>query len=536
MMHEIVRARMALTPAIEKTEQLALDDAKSWRSAYLLKRHAIQYSLYGVDEDPGAVEIAKLRLWLSMVVDEHDIGEIQPLPNLDYRIMQGNALLQEFAGIPLFDESMLEKTVEELEPDRRLVEIELSKSRVQTELVRLQQSGRLTRKQSDDLKREGARLTKKQKALLNAPMQYKSTNLELSLGIQGTLKHIQQLHAEYFDEASRERKKQLREELDRYEWDFMRATLREHGREEDLPALERASAKHRKSFFLWRLHFAEVFTRNGGFDVVIANPPYVRIQELAKELPDVAERLKSLYDSASSGNYDLYVVFIEFGLRLLAKRGVASFIQPHKFFNANYGRNLRRHLAQGRHVEHIVHFGDQQIFEGATNYVCLLFLTQRANATFSFVKVEDLDRWYAAGEGLEGRFPAEKLGETNWSVVVGRGGSLKDRLSSIPQKLKHVTSRIFQGLKTSADKIYIVENRGCEGRNIRVFCRQDEREHLLEPDLLHPLVKGGDSKAYSLRITERLILFPYALGTNGKVALIAEPRLRRISAHLAFSG
>ena len=84
MMQEIVRARSALTPYF--------NDVKD-RTAYHFKRHAIQNCIYGVDIDPGAVEIAKLRLWLSLVVDEEDVKQIKPLPNLDYKIVSGNSLL-----------------------------------------------------------------------------------------------------------------------------------------------------------------------------------------------------------------------------------------------------------------------------------------------------------------------------------------------------------------------------------------------------------------------------------------------------------
>ena len=84
MMHEIVRARSALTPYFNDVHD---------RTAYHFKRHAIQNCLYGVDIDPGAVEIAKLRLWLSLVVDEDDVKQIKPLPNLDYKIVCGNSLL-----------------------------------------------------------------------------------------------------------------------------------------------------------------------------------------------------------------------------------------------------------------------------------------------------------------------------------------------------------------------------------------------------------------------------------------------------------
>lgn len=84
MMQEIVRAREVLTSYLGDN---------TLRTAYAFKRHAIQESIYGVDIDPGAVDIAKLRLWLSLVVDEEDYRTIKPLPNLDYKIVRGNSLL-----------------------------------------------------------------------------------------------------------------------------------------------------------------------------------------------------------------------------------------------------------------------------------------------------------------------------------------------------------------------------------------------------------------------------------------------------------
>src|SRR6266513_3583107 len=85
MMSEIVRSRSALTPYFNDVRD---------RTPYHFKRHAIQNSLYGVDIDPGAVEIAKLRLWLSLVVDEEDVKQIKPLPNLFYKVVTGDSLLR----------------------------------------------------------------------------------------------------------------------------------------------------------------------------------------------------------------------------------------------------------------------------------------------------------------------------------------------------------------------------------------------------------------------------------------------------------
>jgi len=83
MMSQIVKVRNVLSVYIKDSN----------RTPYKFKRECIEKSLYGVDIDAGAVEIAKLRLWLSLVVDEEDIKQIRPLPNLDYKIVCGNSLL-----------------------------------------------------------------------------------------------------------------------------------------------------------------------------------------------------------------------------------------------------------------------------------------------------------------------------------------------------------------------------------------------------------------------------------------------------------
>ncbi|MZP19039.1 Eco57I restriction-modification methylase domain-containing protein, partial [Escherichia coli] len=141
------------------------------------------------------------------------------------------------------------------------------------------------------------------------------------------------------------------------------------------------------------VYFSEVFQEKGGFDVVIGNPPYIRIQELQKSDPKQVRYFKDKYTSASKGNYDIYVVFIEKGLRLLNKRGYQSYILPHKFFNAKYGEPVRELISKGKHLSKIVHFGDQQIFEGASTYVCLLFLNRSSSEQFEFQSVVDVHAW-----------------------------------------------------------------------------------------------------------------------------------------------
>jgi hypothetical protein len=145
----------------------------------------------------------------------------------------------------------------------------------------------------------------------------------------------------------------------------------------------------------------------GGFDLFVGNPPYVRIQVLNQAAPEQAAWFKEHY-AAAKGNYEIYVVFVERSLQLLAPRGQLALILPHKFFNAQYGEPLRKLLAAGRHLRHVVHFGDQQIFPGATNYVCLLFLAKAGADECRWVRADDLPAWLGAGRA---RAP-ERAGES----------------------------------------------------------------------------------------------------------------------------
>ncbi|MDP1995695.1 MAG: N-6 DNA methylase, partial [Gallionella sp.] len=143
-------------------------------------------------------------------------------------------------------------------------------------------------------------------------------------------------------------------------------------------------AAQRINVFDWQAAFPQIF-KAGGFDAVIGNPPYIRIQSLKESSPQEIDFYKQSYSTAAKGNYDIYVIFIERGLQLLNRIGKLGFILPNKFFTTDYGGALRELLWRGRHIESIVDFGHEQVFE-ATTYTCLLFLSRVKQTELRFAR------------------------------------------------------------------------------------------------------------------------------------------------------
>ena len=410
MMTEIVRARSSLTPYFNDVPE---------RTPYHFKRHAIQNCLYGVDIDAGAVEIAKLRLWLSLVVDEEDVKQIKPLPNLDYKIVAGNSLL----------------------------------------------------------------------------------SVEKTLFNDNLFQQLEKLKPRYFNEGDKKKKTDYRNEIDNLI----------------------AQLTDGKRFFDFEIYFSEVFHARGGFDVVIGNPPYIRIQTLSQQDKKLVEFLKTHYESARKGNYDLYVVFVERGLKLLQPNGHFAFILPHKFLNAQYGQPLRALIAKGRHLRHVVHFGDQQIFPGATNYVCLLFLAKAGTDECRWVRTDDLPAWLASRRAPETNLPAARVTAAEWNFAIGQSAGLFERLQRMAVKLRDV-ARIFQGLVTGSDKIFALDLLGKSKSGIAKVQDFEGKEWEIEAAVLRRFLHDVSLAPYVEPKANRRLLFPYSFAT-GQAELIPSKKL-----------
>jgi len=297
--------------------------------------------------------------------------------------------------------------------------------------------------------------------------------------------------------------------------------------------------QYRINCFDWEKEFPEVFKMSvpspstgegsgggepkGGFDAVIGNPPYIRIQTMKEWAPLEVEFYKRAFAAAGKGNYDIYVVFVEKGLGLLNAKGRLGFILPHKFFNAQYGETLRGLLAEGKHLAGVVHFGDAQVFSGATTYTCLLFLEKAGADACRFTKVDDLDAWQKTGQGTEGAIPAASVTAAEWNFTVGRDADLFEKLRRMPLKLGDVAD-IFVGLQTSADDVFIMNIVEENENAIKLHSKALGEDWTFEKNLLFPLVSGTDVQRYGELPDRQYILFPYEV-TGTTVSLIEFRRL-----------
>jgi hypothetical protein len=264
--------------------------------------------------------------------------------------------------------------------------------------------------------------------------------------------------------------------------------------------------------FDWEKEFPEIFLR-GGFSMLIGNPPYIRIQMMKEWAPLEVEYYKQKYVSASKGNYDIYVVFVEKGLSLLNENGKLGFILPHKFFNANYGEPLRAKLAKGKHLSEIVHFGDQQVFTGATTYTCLLFINKSETDAFDFSKVTDLQRWQSEHNADHVSIFATDIGGSAWNFSAGKDITLLEKLKQFPLKLGEI-AHIFVGTQTSADDVFVLDKCRIENGIVIGFSKSLNSEVKVEATCTKPFLRGKQIRRYELPQADARLICPYEINES----------------------
>jgi len=246
------------------------------------------------------------------------------------------------------------------------------------------------------------------------------------------------------------------------------------------------------------------------FDFVVGNPPYVRIQHLSE-----ADRavVQSRFRFCASGSTDLYVAFFELALGLLAPGGVLAYVTPNTYFHTATGRALRRHLAEGRRLRHVVNFGHRQVFPEATTYAAITVAANEPAPGFTYVDAsEEPER-------------AERV-EASWLAGrdVWRFGCDAESLDPERYRPLREIARVHVGIATLADPVFVVEEAASgSGETVRVRTKPFG-EVEIERGLLRPAIKGSKVKVGAPCHRGLHVVFPYETA-RGKPRLIPEDAL-----------
>ena len=455
VLNVLYHARLLLHPFTKSMNEFAPSE---------VKREIIQNNIYGVDFERGAIDIARLRFWLSIVVDS---SQPEALPNFDYKFMQGNSLLESFEGF--------------------------------------------------DLSGIAGQTTGKKKA-----------DVQLTIGLDSGLneKNLQMLIQQYFSVNDHAKKNELRQDINKEVKSLILNSL--GGDNAALARLERLDCSANSEFFLWHTWFKNIFEK-GGFDVVIGNPPYLRIQGIREFNPKFADYLAKHYESAT-GSYDLCVTFAERGLGLINQKGIVNYIMPTKWTNSAFGKGLRRLVSKTKSASKIINFGAYQVFNAST-YTGLQWFSPNSE----YLKYIELDRDLSSNDELKQYLDSlnddhstiiksEKLNESQWVLTNNTVAEILNRLEQHPRRIKDVFDRIFCGLQTSKDDVYFLYDCKVNEELIIGESKQLGRKVQIEKGLVKPLLKGEDVHKYDTIKTDRYVIFPYKI-MNGKAVLYSESEL-----------
>lgn len=336
MLNEIVKARDVITNymVIDMNPHQRLN-YRTARSAYQLKRDTIKNCIFACDIDASATDITKLRLWLSLVIDNQIMDKEdellgyftkpRELPNLDCNIICGNSLIDEFYGIPLITESA---------------------------------------------------------ALGNLSNNRQGSTYDMDLEIK--LNELIALQSKLYDEKDHVAKDSLKEKIQEIYNSIVLEQL--EGSPEAVDAYYHALLQPSKPFVLWQIYFPKVFKEKGGFDVVIGNPPYIDSENMVNQGLEEQRTLLSKNFKFTKGNWDIYIAFFEKGWHLLNSKGLLAYITPDKWISKPFGTEMRKQLISN--FKSILVSG-RKTFESALVDSIITIITKSENTKIEYLDMDN---------------------------------------------------------------------------------------------------------------------------------------------------
>ena len=430
MLNQIVKLRSNLLQYTDKN-----------LSKYELKLQTIQNSLYGVDLEYDAVEIAKLRLWLSLIVDQETNGKApKPLPNLNFHLRVGNSLVDTFENIKLWN-----------------------------------------------VKWRGT----KKEAKVNLQM-----NLFNTETVESILKRLKDAKLKFFDTSDEKEKTKLSNQIEIEQMELIRSELVAQGKFDLYNQIEEMIKNKTKPFFIWELEFEEVFKHNKGFDIVIANPPYVQLQKNGGKL---ANELKDQGYQTFIRTGDIYCIFYEKGIDLLTDKGILCYITSNKWMRAGYGEKLRGYLANYCNPLKLIDYGGNKIFESATVDVNTLLACKEKNEGKTLAVTVDNGCTNNLSDYLQQNYTVNNFSDSNnWVLLNSIESSIKEKIENNGVPLGEWDIAINYGIKTGYNDAFIIDE---ATKNTLIAADPKSAE------LIRPILRGKDIKRYTYNFANLWLIY-----------------------------
>lgn len=437
-------------------ERIAYDLGLPWSGelAAKTKENIIQKSIYGVDIERGAVDIARLRFWLSLIVDEE---MPKALPNLDYKIVVGNSLVSKF------DDTVIEIDWSDDTAKEGLFGQEIAEDK--KKLLK-----EISTKQAKYFTADNALKEKLNFEIRNLKLDILTKQLELMIENKGFKS----------DSMQGLNKKQIEAWQQTHDW---KKALN------DLKILKK-NTNQDFNHFDWKLDFPEVLNplvnEETGFDIVIGNPPYIQLQKDEGYLANLYQD-KGFECFERTG--DIYSLFYERGINLLRINGDLNYITSNKWMRANYGKSTRAFFAKHLPVK-IIDLGSG-IFDTATVDTNIL-LIKRAEKPMSSTKtlalnISKVKKINKIDDFQLDWITIDNLSEDTWSILNTQELAIKKQIEKVGKPLKDWEIEIYRGVLTGLNEAFIINT---ETKNS--LCLEDPKS----AEILKPILRGKDIKKY----------------------------------------